>query len=824
MRNSSFVVAAFLATALAAQERLRVQGPTPATVVLGSSARVDLVVEGRGGNPEPPSVPKVDGLDIRIAGPSRQSFTSITPSGMVEQTTTTFQLVLTPQREGTFTLPSFTMQTGTRPQAVPAMQLTAVKELTGAQYGFLDVRLEKARVYVHEPIRVTVDFGVDKTLRAVQDVAPDRTRYVDFEVQAPWLSQMDGAETLEPPAASNESVPVVLNRTLQTANYDSAHSRSGKTYNRFTFEKAFLPTRPGKWTLDAPMLRYQVQLTEGRQGFFGERVGAQTQNYYVYGKPMTLLVLPIPEAGRPQPYFGAVGRFSMAASCDRDVVKVGNSIKLTLAITGSGNFEFLRLPDLSSWEQRGLHLLGQTEDRKSDRATIVYDLTPLSKDVNELPPIAWNWFDTTPGVERFIEAKTSALPIRVEPLPESEALAAMPDAKKATVTPGVDDIYDLKERAGEPMRAQRVATWIAASCAVGPWLLLGFATLFAWGRRRAQADPGRSRSQSAMRAFVRAIDGGADPAEALAGYLADRMDVPNASVIGPDLVERLVANGADAALARECALAIDQGMAARYGGAAKLEAEKARALASAMEHSGLRRAAQAARGALALWLLCAVAGAQSDAGYEAWAKGDYAAAAANFEQAVQNEDDRRLFYALGNCRYRLGELAPALWAYERARLGMPRDAELLANVALVRKKLEIDEGGEPFTAALGEVRDRFSPRELAWICLGLMSMSAALIAASRKAPFLRWVAFVLLLPGALVAIELLWLSPQRPPRAIALDKLELTAEPREGMDAVATIAPGASVSVRSGLGGDFVRVEAMGRSGYCKRSKIGVIE
>ena len=105
-----------------------------------------------------------------------------------------------------------------------------------------------------------------------------------------------------------------------------------------------------------------------------------------------------------------------------------------------------------------------------------------------------------------------------------------------------------------------------------------------------------------------------------------------------------------------------------------------------------------------------------------------------------------------------------------------------------------------------------------------MSMSAALMAASRKAPFLRWVALALLLPGALVAIELLWLSPQRPPRAIALDTLELTAEPRDGMDAVATIAPGASVSVRSGLGGEFVRVEAMGRSGYCKRSKIGVIE
>ena len=154
---------------------------------------------------------------------------------------------------------------------------------------------------------------------------------------------------------------------------------------------------------------------------------------------------------------------------------------------------------------------------------------------------------------------------------------------------------------------------------------------------------------------------------------------------------------------------------------------------------GVRWAAEAGRGALAVLVWGGMAGAQSDAGYGAWAKGDYAAAASSFEQAVQNEDDRRLFYALGNCRYRLGDLAAALWAYERARLGMPRDEELLANIALVRKKLEIDEGGEPFTAALGEVRDRFSPRELAWICLALMSMSAPVRAASLKAPFLRWV-------------------------------------------------------------------------------------
>ncbi len=829
MRTMLSLCVAFFATSLAAQERLRVQGPTPATVVLGSSARVDLVVEGRGGNPDVPKPPKVAGLDIRVAGPSRQSFTSITPQGMVEQVTTTYQLVLTPQREGTFTVPAFSLRTGSREQTVAAMQLTAVKELRGAERGYLQVKLEKQRVYVHEPVRVRVEFGVDASLRAVQDVAQDRTRYVDFEVQAPWISQLEGAEPIEEPAPAGESVPVVLNRMLQTAEYDSSVPRGNQTFHGFAFQKSFLPTRPGKWTLDAPMLRYHVQVTEGRQTMFGERVGAQTQNFYVYGEPIALEVLPIPEAGRPQPYYGAVGRFQMKATIDRDTVKVGNSIKLALEITGSGNFEFCRIPDLSSFEQKGLHLLGQTEQRKADRLVVTYDLTPLSADVKEIPSVAWNWFDTTPGKEQFLESKTAAMPITVEPLAQGEALEALPEAAKKTVTPGVDDIFDLADPIGEPMRAVPLAATWAWLAALSPWAALGLGAAFAAVRRRRLADPGRARAAGASKTFERTLGAGGEAAAALLDYLAARMDVNSAALVGADLAERLRRHGVEDALAGEVAQAVERGTAARYGGGVSLSAADARAIVARLERSGLRRATVAstvARSSLVAFAMCfaGAAHAQSDVGYAAWRAGDYAKAEAAFAKALETEDDRRLHFALGNCRYRLGDLAGARHAYECARLGMPRDPELLANLALVKRKLELDEGGEPFLAALAAVRDRFSPRELAWICFGLMAASAGCFALSRRQRALRWLGWMLLAHGALVATELLWLAPLRPQRAIALSTIELTAEPRSGMAAVATVAAGAELALRSGTGGEFVRVVAGERSGYAPRAKVGVVQ
>ncbi len=832
MARSMLVGLWLLSSALPAQERLRVQGPSPATVVLGSSARVDLVVEGRGADPKTPQPPRVDGLDLRLSGPSRQSFTSITPSGMVEQVTVSWQLLITPLREGSFTVPSFVMQTGSREQRVPELKLSAVKELRGAEFGYLDVRVEPRRVYVHEPIRVRVEFGVDKSLRLVQGVAQNRTRYYDVETQAAWMSEWDGAEPLPEPEPSGDKAPVVLNQTLQYAEYDSAHQRGGRAYNSFVFEKSFLPTRPGKKRLDAPLLRYHVQTQQGRRGVFGELIGGESQNYYVYGEPIEVEVLPIPEAGRPQPYYGAVGRFRITTELDKDTVKVGNSVKLTLRIEGAGNFEFLRAPDLSAWESRGLHLLGQNERRSADAAVFVYDLTPLSADVTEAPSLSWNWFDTTPGVERFVEQSTKALPLRVEPLADGESLLPLADSVRKAVTPGVDDIFDLPSLDGGALVRQTPSwawRWLAALL---PWAVLGLGVAFSAFLRRRARDPGRLRAQRALGRCRAALAGGADPGEALCGYLADRMDIQAAAVIGADLGQRLAAHGLSPELAAECVRLLEAAVASRYGGGGSVDAQAVLALVQRVDRAGLgrqRKGAATARGLACLLGALALCGsaplaAQSQAGVEFYRRGDYAAAAAAFEAEIQVRDDGRLWFALGNCRYRLGQLPRALWAYEKALRSMPRDAELRQNRSLVRRQLGLDDGGEDFAAALASLSERLLPDEQAALCFLFMALSALLLWRSRRSVVCRWLGLLALAPGALLALEILWLAPNRPARAIALEPLELSAEPRAGLQPVARAAAGAELRLAAGSGGEWVRLEAEGRTGYVPRAKVGLVE
>lgn len=812
-------VALVFAAAAAAQEKLSVRGPDPATVRLGDASRVELVIEGRSSAPRAPQLPSIDGLELECSAPARQSFSYFDGRTMVEQFSVRFTVGIRPQREGSFTIPPIAVWTGTMEQRTPELRLEAVKDLRGEEFGYLLVEPSAARVYVHEPIRMKVEFGVDAGLRPVLDRAPNGARYVDFEVQAPWLTDLEGAVVVTEPEPQGNRVQLVLNRMLQSGTYEQQHQREGRQWQRFTFERTFLPTRPGKLELASPLLRYNVLVRDGRQA----------ENFYVYGKPLAVEVLPIPVEGRPDPYYGAVGRFAIDAQVDRDTVKVGGTVRVTLSIRGAGNLEFLRVPALD--DLAGFHKLGQTESRKPGEVVVEYDLTPLVPEITEVPAIAWNWFDTTPGVEAFVTARTKAIPLHVQPLPPGATLAPLPTAVKATVA-GVDDIHDVREPDGSVRLPATPGGVVALLAVLVPWLLaLSFPLRSQWKRRR-DATAGQRRARSAAGLCRQRLAQGAEPADALADYLADRLGATRAAVIGPDLAQRLVAAGVAAAVARESAAALERGVAARYGGGTVLGRDEVLAIVERMES-----AAGPAGGAAVLLLVLAgvLAGAGSlhaqqavqspeAAAMEAWRKGDHVAAKAGFEAAIAANTlpDRRLFYNLGNCHYRLGDLARARWAWECARLGMPRDPELLANLALVAKQLPPqDDGAEPFLEAVRGVRDSLTGAELLVLCALCNLIAAVGLVVFWRRPSLRAVGAIALLPALVLAAELLVFGPQRPPRAIVTAQAALRAEPREAKElpVLATLAPGAAVEWL-GIAGEWARVRAGGRSGYVPAAAV----
>ncbi len=820
MRLATLLLAAAALPPLPAQERLEVDGPEPATVRLGDVARVLLRIEGRSADPRPPVLPKVPDLQLELSPPTRSSQTFFDGRTMTERVGVQYQLTLRPLREGSFVVPPFAIWTGTKEQSTRELRIEVRKDLRGEDLGYVEVSVEPTRVYVHEPIRIRVDLGVQEGLRLVEGYYPGtRQQCYDLELQASWLERFAGAEPMAAQAPRADHY-ILGNGQPLYAQIESGHVRGGERWQRFVVERSYLPTRLGRIELPAPLLRYHVLRREGSRDIFGGVRGRQSDNLYAYGEPVTIEVLPIPERGRPDPYYGAVGRFTLEAACDRTSLRVGESLQLTLTVRGRGNLEFLRLPELG--DLPGLHKLGQKEARTAEQVAVTYDLTPLSADVRSIPAIEWNYFDTTPGVEAFAVVRTEPIALRVEPLANGAGLAPLPDAAPAPVTPGVDDIFDLPAFDGSAAVPSPSPAWFGWVAVLLPWALVALMRgAFVVWRRRVQDVRGQ-RARGAARRCEQALKAGAAPGDALAGYLADRLDVPDAAVVRPDLAQQLEAAGLEPALARDVAECLDAGLAARYGGGAGPGADRVRTLLAALERArfGVR--------SLCLLLLPLLAGAAlraqdpAAAAVAHYRARDFAAAEAAFAEAFLATGDYRHWQARGNCFYRLGRLPEALWAYETARLARPRDPELLANVALVRRQLGVERTAAGFTAELIDLRDRLSPAERAWLLALLMAGAAGCLVLGWRRVGARWIGALLLLPGTVVAVEVVWLLPHRPGVAIALQKVGLTSEPGGGAT-VATVRPGVALAVLGGGDGAFVRVDAGERTGFAPREQLGLV-
>ena len=119
-------------------------------------------------------------------------------------------------------------------------------------------------------------------------------------------------------------------------------------------------------------------------------------------------------------------------------------------------------------------------------------------------------------------------------------------------------------------------------------------------------------------------------------------------------------------------------------------------------------------------------------GLSSYEKGDYEAAATDFEELLdQGHDDAIVHYDLGNACFKLGRLGRAIWHYRRAHILAPRDTDVQANLEYARflalDKIE-GEGAATDRRVEGWL-DRITPREafrlaaVCWVLAGLAGVA-----------------------------------------------------------------------------------------------------
>ena len=118
----------------------------------------------------------------------------------------------------------------------------------------------------------------------------------------------------------------------------------GQQFRYVVLKKVVLyPQKAGKLELEPLTLDIDVQVPMGRPNIFGQyQMGEDTKRVSAGNKSIPVKALP--ETGKPEDFSGAVGKFDFKVYPSRIALKSGESLDLSVSVSGNGNLKLFTLP------------------------------------------------------------------------------------------------------------------------------------------------------------------------------------------------------------------------------------------------------------------------------------------------------------------------------------------------------------------------------------------------------------------------------------------------------------------------------------------------
>ncbi|MES2425937.1 MAG: BatD family protein [Bacteroidota bacterium] len=239
-------------------------------------------------------------------------------------------------------------------------------------------------------------------------------------------------------------------KALQPAQF-RLDTYKGQRYNVADLKQIILfPEHAGNITIDpfgmSFIARVQTQPRDFMDQFFGNNV--QEVNYAAKSLPVVVHVKPLPEAGKPAGFSGAVGHFSIEASIDKNHLKANESINYKIKITGTGNIKLLNnlnpvFPaDFEKYDPKITDTVTVNENGVSGSRIYNYLLIPRHKGDFKIDPIQFSYFNPTTG--SYTSLTTKSFDIKVEKGINEDNVTALSGDDKQDVKLLDKDIHYIK--------------------------------------------------------------------------------------------------------------------------------------------------------------------------------------------------------------------------------------------------------------------------------------------------------------------------------------------------------------------------------------------
>jgi hypothetical protein len=292
------------------------------TLGLNERLRIDFSMNDDGDNFTPPAF---EGFRI-IAGPSQQVSQSwINGKSSFNKS---YSYFLLPTQKGILTIRQATVEINGQIYKTNPIKVTVTsaveqpRDPNDAPQVSVDdaihlvAEISKTNPYVNEPITVVYKLYFSYNIGITNWRELNKPKYNDF-----WSQNIDIKQLVAEDGKYNGEKArfVVLRKTV------------------------LYPQKSGKLEIEPLSLDIDVQVPTNRRNIFGQAQLIE-DNKRVSAGSKTINVKPLPEAGKPVDFSGAVGKFNFTVTPSKTNLKNGESLDLKVAVTGTGNLKLFTLP------------------------------------------------------------------------------------------------------------------------------------------------------------------------------------------------------------------------------------------------------------------------------------------------------------------------------------------------------------------------------------------------------------------------------------------------------------------------------------------------
>jgi len=275
--------------------------------------------------------------------------------------------------------------------------------------------------------------------------------------------------------------------------------------------------------------------------FFGNSTNV---NYKVRSQPVNLTVLPLPSAGVPPAFNGAVGKYTMEAWLDKPQTKTNEPATLKVKISGIGNLKLLEAPqvnvssDIEKYDPKISDNVTKQGDKIAGTRTFEYLLIPRHPGEQKIPPISFAYFDIEK--KNYVSLKSPEFVLTVEKGSENAPTYAVGVSKEDVKLLG-EDIRFIKS--GNVSMNRKVVTFFGSpvffALSVSP--IFAFIGFIVYAKRREKVmgnvillrnRKARKIAQKRLTEAKKFLDAKkkeefyTEISRALWGYIADKLGIP----------------------------------------------------------------------------------------------------------------------------------------------------------------------------------------------------------------------------------------------------------------------------------------------------------